>query len=87
MLNLGSGTETSVLELIEIFEKENNCSIPYKIMPRRDGDVPRLIADSSEAKKLFNWQPLFSINDICRHGWQWLEKNPKGYQTTPSQDQ
>ena len=79
-INIGSGTETSVMELIEIFEKENNCSIPYKIKPRRKGDVAKLVADNSRAKRILNWQPYFSINDICRHGWNWLIKNPKGYE-------
>ena len=79
-INIGSGTEVSVLELIDIFEKENNCSIPYKIKPKRRGDVPKLIADNSQAKKILNWQPAFTINDICKHGWNWLIKNPNGYE-------
>ncbi len=78
-LNIGSGIGTSVLELLKKFEKVNNCTIPYKMMPRRKGDFPILLADNSKAKKLLNWHPKLSIEDICIDGWKWLTLNPYGY--------
>ena len=79
-LNIGTGIGTSVFEFIKKFEKVNNYKIPYKILPRREGDVAKLVADASKAKKILNWQPQYSLEDVCRDGWKWLKCNPKGFQ-------
>ena len=79
-LNIGTGKGTSVFEFIKIFETVNNNKIPYKIVSRREGDVAKLVADASKAKKILNWQPQYSLEDVCRDGWKWLEYNPMGYQ-------
>jgi len=78
-LNIGTGIGTSVLELLRNFESVNKLKIKYIFTDRRDGDVPRLVADSSLAKKLLNWKPKRNIEDICKDGWKWQLLNPKGY--------
>ena len=78
-LNLGTGLGTSVLDLIKIFEEENNIKIPFIFAERREGDVPRLVANNSLAKSILKWSPQRSINEMCRDGWKWIKLNPNGY--------
>ena len=77
--NLGTGMGTSVLELINTFEKVNKVSIPYIIGKRRDGDLPNVIADNTKSKRILNWTPKRNIEDMCIDGWNWQLKNPEGY--------
>ena len=72
ILNLGTGQGTSVLELLESFQKVNGVEIPYYFVPRREGDVASLVADNSKAKDLLNWEPKRTIEDMCRDGWKWI---------------
>ena len=70
-VNLGSGNGLSVLELIKVFEKVNKVKIPYSLVSRRKGDPCYLVADISLAKKILKWTPQFSIEDMCKSGWNW----------------
>ena len=78
-LNIGTGIGTTVLELVKLYEKVNKCLIPFKIMSRRKGDVPKLVAESTKARTLLNWYPKYSLNDICKDSWNWILLNPQGY--------
>ena len=78
-LNLGTGSGTSVLELIHTFEKVNNLKIPFQFVQRRSGDVAELVADNSYARKLINWFPKKDLIDMCRDSFNWQLKNPNGY--------
>ncbi len=78
-LNLGTGKGTSVIELINKFQKVNSVKIPYKFCERRKGDSPYVVADNSLAKDLLNWSPKRTLDDMCRDGWNWHQKNPNGY--------
>ena len=78
-LNLGTGIGTSVLELINTFENENNVSVPYKFEAKRVGDISYLVADNYLAKKILRWSPKLSIKDMCKDGWNWTKSNPDGY--------
>ena len=77
--NLGSGVVTSVLELIKTFEVENKIQIPYKIVPRRAGDVAICFANADKALNELNWKTTKTIADMCRDTWNWQSKNPNGY--------
>lgn len=79
-LNLGTGRGTSVLELLSIFEKENNVIIPFIFAPRRKGDVEICVADNSFMKSVLNWTPKRTLQDMCRDGYLWSTKNPYGYE-------
>ena len=70
-LNLGTGKGTSVFELINTFQKVNNISISYKIINRREGDLPFVVANNSYAIKCLKWLPKRSINEMCKDGWKW----------------
>ena len=78
-MNLGTGRGTSVLELISVFEKINGVEIPYSFTNRREGDNAFVVADNNLAKSILNWEPRMSIEDMCRDGYLWQIKNPKGY--------
>ena len=77
--NLGSGVGTSVLELIKTFEVENKIQIPYKIVPRRAGDVAICFANADKALNELDWKTTKTIADMCRDTWNWQSKNPNGY--------
>lgn len=81
-LNLGTGSGTSVLDLIKIFQEVNDVLIPYKFVGRREGDLPVVVADNSKCKKILGWQPKRSISTMCRDGWKWQKENPDGYSKT-----
>ena len=70
---------TSVLELIHTFSETNDVEIPYKVISRRDGDVPMLVADNSLSKKILNWEPKRSLEIMCQDGWNWKLKYPNGF--------
>ena len=69
VFNLGTGTCTSVFELIKTFESVNSLKIPYKISKRRAGDVARCYADPSLALKKLNWQTEYNLSDMCMDAW------------------
>ena len=69
VFNLGTGTSTSVFELIKTFESVNSLKIPYKISKRRAGDVARCFADPSLALKKLNWQTEYNLSEMCVDAW------------------
>ncbi len=69
--NLGTGTGTSVLEMIQAFETANNLKISYVIDKRRPGDVPILVADPTKANQELGWHATQTINDMCKDSWRW----------------
>lgn len=75
--NLGTGQGTSVLEFIETFERVNNIKIPYKIVPRRQGDVAYSYADVSKAKRELNWIAKRNLEQMCRDAWNFEKVNSK----------
>ena len=79
--NLGTGTPTSVLEVIQAVEKISGLKVPAEFAPRRAGDPPALYADATKAKKELGWTPKFtSIEPIVETAWRWHQAKPKGYQ-------
>lgn len=78
--NLGSGQGTSVLELVQAFEKVNGVPVPYKIVDRRPGDVATCYANADKALEELDWKTEKSIEDMCRDTWNWQSKNPNGYE-------
>ncbi len=70
-LNLGTGRGTSVLEMIQAFERASGRAIPYEIVGRRDGDVGISFADVRRARELLGWEATRDIVEICRDVWRW----------------
>jgi UDP-glucose 4-epimerase len=77
--NLGTGQGYSVLELIQAFEKASGKSIPYKITPRRPGDIATCFADPAKAQKELGWKGEKTLFDMCADTWHWQFQNPSGY--------
>ena len=77
-VNLGTGKGSSVLDVLHAFEKACGKELPYKIMPRRAGDIAWCYADCSKAKQLFGWEAKYGIDEMCADGWSFIEKNPNG---------
>ena len=75
--NLGCGRSISVLELIDTFAKVNGVNLPYQIVERRIGDLEDVYCDNNLAINELNWIPLFSIDDMCRDGFN-FEMNKRG---------
>ena len=79
IFNLGTGKGTSVLEIVKAFSKACGKELPYQIDPRRAGDVDANYADCSKAKREMGWEAKYTIEDMCRDGWNWQSHNPNGY--------
>ncbi len=77
--NLGTGQGYSVLDMIKEFEKQSGRSVPYKIVPRRSGDVAACYADPKLAKQELGWQAQKGLEEMCRDSWNWQSNNPDGY--------
>ena len=78
-INLGTGRGYSVLDVLKAFEKSVGKTIPYRIAPRRPGDIASCYADPSYAKKILGWQATRDINQMCQDSWKWQSNNPNGY--------
>jgi UDP-glucose 4-epimerase len=73
--NLGSGIGHSVLEMVKTFEKVNNVKVPYKIAPRRAGDLAEIYADPTKAEKELNWKTEKTLEDMCKDSWNYIKNN------------
>lgn len=77
--NLGTGIGYSVLDVVKNFEKASGVEIPYKIAPRRAGDIATCYADASKALNELGWKAEKNLEDMCRDSWRWQKNNPNGY--------
>ncbi len=80
VFNLGTGHGYSVLDMVHAFERSNGVKVPYKITPRRPGDLPTCYADPTKSREVLHWTATHDLDDMCRDTWNWQSKNPKGYQ-------
>ena len=79
IFNLGTGKGYSVLDIVKAFSKAYGKELPYKIAPRRPGDLAVCFSDPSKAKEVLGWEAKRGIDDMCRDSWNWQSKNPNGY--------
>lgn len=79
-LNLGTGQGASVLEVIDACRRVTGHEIPAKLVERRPGDPPALVADASLARETLSWTPKYmGIEPIVASAWAWHQAHPKGY--------
>jgi len=78
-INLGTGKGYSVLEMVKAFKKASGKEVPYKIAPRRAGDIATCFADPSYAKEVLGWEAKRGIDEMCEDSWRWQSQNPNGY--------
>ena len=79
VFNLGTGTGYSVLDVVHAFSRACGKDIPYRIAPRRSGDIAACYADVTKAKEVLGWSARLDIDDMCRSAWNWQSHNPNGY--------
>ena len=80
VFNLGTGTGYSVLDMVHAFSRACSRDIPYRIAPRRSGDIAACYADVTKAKEILGWRAKLDIDDMCRSAWNWQSHNPNGYE-------
>lgn len=72
--NLGTGTGYSVLDMVKAFVKATGKEVPYKIAPRRAGDIATCYAEPTKAKEGLNWQAEKTLEEMCRDSWNYINK-------------
>lgn len=74
VFNLGTGKGSSVLEVIQSFERVSGTSLNYRIAPRREGDIVQAYADTEKANKVLGWKAASSLDDAMKSAWEWEQK-------------
>ena len=72
--NLGTGTGYSVLDLVHAYEKANNVKVPYKIAPRRDGDIATCYSDPTKARNELGFVATKTIEDMCHDSYKFVTR-------------
>ena len=79
IFNLGTGKGSSVLDVIHAFEAACGHELPYRILPRRAGDIAECYADADKARAELGWTAEYDMARMCADGWRWQSNNPNGY--------
>ena len=79
VFNLGTGNGYSVLDMVHAFEKVTGRKVPYRIAPRRPGDLATVYASPDKSAEELGWKAEYGLEDMCRDTWAWQSKNPMGY--------
>lgn len=77
--NLGTGQGYSVLDMVRAFEDAIGKPVPYRIAPRRPGDIATCYADPTKAARELGWKAKRGLPEMMRDAWRWQEMNPNGY--------
>jgi UDP-glucose-4-epimerase GalE len=81
ILNLGTGSGASVLEVIAAAEAVTGSSIAVERRPRRPGDPAAVWADPSRAERTLGWRARFDLRTVLADAWRWHERHPDGYRS------
>lgn len=84
--NLGTGTGTTVLQMLAAFSRAAGRDLPWEPHPRRPGDVAASYADVSRARQELGWTATRSIDEMCADTWRWQSQNPAGYPDSEQED-
>lgn len=74
IFNIGTGKGSTVLEIIQAFERSTGVKLNYKIVARRPGDVEKVWADTSKANKILGWKAESSLDQTVKSAWEWERK-------------
>ena len=75
IVNLGTGSGTSVLQMVRAYEKASGRKIPFEIRPRRAGDIATCYADTQKAKELLGWTAKRDVDQMCTDSWRFTIRN------------
>ena len=78
-VNIGTGVPTSVLEMHAAYERACGKTLPYEVVPRRAGDVPRLDADPRLAAEVLGFEAALDVDAMCRDSWRWVRARASGW--------
>ncbi len=84
--NLGTGIGVSVKQLLKYFGAAAGKELPFKIMPRRSGDIATCYADTAKAEQVLQWKCTHTIQQAVTDMLKWQSLNPNGFKTTTTQD-
>jgi UDP-glucose-4-epimerase GalE len=76
-VNLGTGEGSSVKQVLSTIEEVTGRKVPHKIVPRRPGDPPALVADPRKAQELLKWKATRSLRDSVSTAWKWMQHRGK----------
>ncbi|MCX7662973.1 MAG: UDP-glucose 4-epimerase GalE [Tepidimonas fonticaldi] len=76
--NLGTGQGTSVLQMVRAFEQASGRPVPYRIAPRRPGDVAECWADPTKARQVLGWRAAHTLHDMCASAWAFVSITDHG---------
>ena len=79
IFNLGTGVGYSVLDMVNTFSRVNGVAVPYRIAPRRPGDIAACYASPDRARAELGWRATHTLEDMVRDAWRWQQQNPNGY--------
>ena len=79
LVNIGTGTPTSVMEMHAAYEAACGRALPYEVLDRRPGDVPRLDADPRLARVVLGFEARLDLADMCRDSWRWVRAQASGW--------
>lgn len=74
VFNLGTGTGSSVLEVIQSFERVSGQKLNYKVVDRRPGDVISAYADTTKANEILGWKSRYTLDEAMKSAWDWERK-------------
>lgn len=77
--NLGTGQGYSVLQIVKAFERASGRKVPYRIAPRRPGDIASCYANADKARRELGWEAEFGLERMMADAWRWQSENPDGY--------
>eukprot|EP00889_Picochlorum_renovo_P008698 jgi/Picre1/35728/NNA_003188.t1 len=77
--NLGTGTGTTVLEMVHAFEAASGLKVPLNLTDRRPGDAEAVWAATETAEKELGWKSRLTVKEMCEDQWKWASQNPNGY--------
>lgn len=79
VFNLGTGTGYSVLDMVRAFERVSGSKVPYRIAPRRPGDLATVYSSPEKSERILGWKAKYGLDDMCRDSYNWQKSNPNGY--------
>ena len=85
--NLGTGSGSSVREVLRAVETATERTLTEETAPRRAGDPPVLVASNGRAREVLGWRPRVSLDEIVADAWRWMQEHPRGYEDRGASEQ
>jgi UDP-glucose 4-epimerase len=79
-VNIGTGTGSSVLEVVAAVGRAVGEEVPYEVAPRRAGDITATWADTTTAEALLGWKAQRRLDEMCADAWRWQTRHPAGFE-------